>query len=137
VVCDIDRRENLSKEDFYQDYVSKGRPVLVSGLLDDWPGTTTWSRKGLLESAAAVEVVTVMLTSQVSSSEQKLGAANSTQQTLAKYISTLDGSVESHSEAEIDEIDMSCITTAWQSDTSSFLVVFGWLRQFLTDYLGC
>lgn len=47
--CDIDRRADLSPEEFISEYVEKGKPVMLSGLLEDWPARTTWSRKPLLE----------------------------------------------------------------------------------------
>eukprot|EP01046_Picozoa_sp_COSAG06_P042422 COSAG06_NODE_5402_length_3504_cov_2.398532_2_plen_513_part_00 len=89
--CDIDRRENLSESEFHRDYVTKGRPVLMKGLLADWPGRKVWSRAGLLESAGDT-TVTVMRTSQVSSSEQRLGAKKTTEQSLTDYFTTMLGS---------------------------------------------
>jgi hypothetical protein len=63
----------------------------MKGLLDDWPGRKVWSRAGLLESAGDT-TVTVMRTSQVSSSEQRLGAKKTTEQSLTDYFTTMLGS---------------------------------------------
>lgn len=42
--CNIDRRHKITKEEFLRDYVDRNRPVLLSGLLDDWPAKSAWMR---------------------------------------------------------------------------------------------
>jgi hypothetical protein len=45
--CDIDRRSQLSTAELLRDYVNRGRPVLVRGLLDGWP-VNRWKRSSML-----------------------------------------------------------------------------------------
>ena len=41
-VC-IDRRHQLSKEDFYSYYYLQNRPVIITGVIDSWPALKKWS----------------------------------------------------------------------------------------------
>jgi len=47
--CEIDRRHgtNLSFADFKRLYIDQGKPVVIQGLLDDWPARTKWTRESL------------------------------------------------------------------------------------------
>lgn len=46
---DIERCSGLSAEDFFHDYYSVGRPVIISGLLKNWPATHKWNLQFLLD----------------------------------------------------------------------------------------
>jgi len=39
----IERRHCLSPQDFFRDYYSVGRPVLITGLMEDWPALHRWN----------------------------------------------------------------------------------------------
>ena len=78
-------------------YVAKGRPVLIKGLLDDWPGRTLWTRDALLQSAGH-ERVRVLNSHQVSSSEQQLGAANQSERSLHEFV-TKDFTAPAHEQS--------------------------------------
>ena len=42
-VMEIDRRSNLSYEDFRRDYLFPHKPVVLSGALDKWAAMTKWT----------------------------------------------------------------------------------------------
>jgi len=48
-VRNIERRHRLSPEEFLAEYAHKNRPVLLTGLLDDWPAWQAWTRAAFLE----------------------------------------------------------------------------------------
>jgi tetratricopeptide (TPR) repeat protein len=48
-VRNIERRHRLSPEEFLAEYAHKNRPVLLTGLLDDWPAWREWTRAAFLE----------------------------------------------------------------------------------------
>ncbi len=101
--CNIDRRQNLTSEEFHSTYVAAGRPVLINGLLDDWPGRKLWNRDTLLQSAGH-ERVRVLLTSQVSSAEQHLGAANRSELSLLDYVTEyLNAPIQEQSKRASDQ----------------------------------
>jgi ribosomal protein L16 Arg81 hydroxylase len=39
----VERREKLSTEEFLTDYYSKGRPVIITGVLNRWPAMSRWT----------------------------------------------------------------------------------------------
>lgn len=43
LAAEIPRRQHLSREEFLHDYYSAGRPVLITGMMDDWPALAKWS----------------------------------------------------------------------------------------------
>jgi hypothetical protein len=45
--CTIDKRENLTLEEFINEYESKNKPVIIRGLLDSWPAKDEWTRRNL------------------------------------------------------------------------------------------
>jgi tetratricopeptide (TPR) repeat protein len=48
-VRNIERRHRLSPEEFLTEYARKNRPVLLTGLLDDWPAWQAWTRAAFLQ----------------------------------------------------------------------------------------
>src|ERR1700728_325471 len=42
-IVQIDRRRNLSIEEFKKEYLRKGRPVVLEGAANDWPSVKNWS----------------------------------------------------------------------------------------------
>jgi ribosomal protein L16 Arg81 hydroxylase len=55
----IDRRRDLTREDFLTDYYSRNRPVVIEGLLDQWPALARWT-PAYLASVCGDAVVEVM-----------------------------------------------------------------------------
>lgn len=55
----IDRRANLSGEEFRRDYLQTKTPVLLEHLADDWPARSKWS-KAYLQSVCGEQIVEVM-----------------------------------------------------------------------------
>lgn len=45
----IDRIERLTQERFIQDFVSRGRPVVVTDVMTDWPALSGWTPERLRE----------------------------------------------------------------------------------------
>jgi Cupin-like domain len=39
----VERRHRLSREDFLQEYYSTNRPVIITGMMDDWPAMRKWN----------------------------------------------------------------------------------------------
>jgi hypothetical protein len=39
----IERRHRLSRDEFLREYYSTNRPVIITGMMDDWPAMTKWS----------------------------------------------------------------------------------------------
>ncbi len=39
----IDRHKNLSEEEFFERYYSRNQPVIIEGLIEDWPARSKWS----------------------------------------------------------------------------------------------
>jgi len=48
-VENIERRSNLSVEEFFKDYESPGKPVIITDKMVDWPAMKKWNRQKLLE----------------------------------------------------------------------------------------
>ncbi|QRO01546.1 cupin-like domain-containing protein [Archangium violaceum] len=45
----IERRHRLSPEEFIAEYALANRPVLLSGILEDWPAWRNWTKSALLQ----------------------------------------------------------------------------------------
>ena len=45
--CDFDQRKYLSSNDFEKQYVLPGAPVVLDGLIDEWPARTKWTKSAL------------------------------------------------------------------------------------------
>jgi hypothetical protein len=41
--AEIERRHQLSHEEFFTDYYIANRPVIITGMIDDWPALQKWS----------------------------------------------------------------------------------------------
>jgi hypothetical protein len=41
--ADIERRHKLSRAEFLREYYSTNRPVIITGMMDDWPAMHKWS----------------------------------------------------------------------------------------------
>ncbi len=44
----VDVRSGISRREFLEEYVYRNRPVVLAGLVDDWPAWQTWRREDLL-----------------------------------------------------------------------------------------
>lgn len=40
--CTIERRHRLSRQTFLKDFVKKQKPVIITGLMEDWPALDSW-----------------------------------------------------------------------------------------------
>jgi len=40
---EIERRHKLSRQEFLRDYYTTNRPVIISGMMDDWPAMRKWN----------------------------------------------------------------------------------------------
>lgn len=45
----VDVRHKLSRDDFLRDYYTANRPVVITGMMDDWPALQTWTPARLRE----------------------------------------------------------------------------------------
>jgi len=57
--CSIDRRSSLTQEEFYKEYVATGKPVLVPGMVDEWPARTEWQRERMINKYGDVQVTVI------------------------------------------------------------------------------
>jgi hypothetical protein len=53
----LERIHRPSAEDFHRDYVNPGRPVVLTGLLDDWPARERWSVEYLTATLGSTRVL--------------------------------------------------------------------------------
>jgi hypothetical protein len=53
---EIERRHKLPRGVFIDDYYSTGRPVIITGMMDDWPALRLWSLEYFAEKFGAREV---------------------------------------------------------------------------------
>lgn len=42
-IVTVDRRDRLSYQEFFYEYVLPGKPVVLTGLMDDWPARQKWT----------------------------------------------------------------------------------------------
>ena len=40
---EIERRHKLSRQEFLRDYYTTNRPVIITGMMDDWPAMRKWN----------------------------------------------------------------------------------------------
>ncbi len=52
----VDRRTGLGREEFYNEYLKPGKPVVFTDLVKDWPATKKWSFEWLREKHGELEV---------------------------------------------------------------------------------
>jgi hypothetical protein len=52
----IERHNRLSREEFYRDYYLQNKPVIITGMLDDWPALSKWDFTYLKETVGDKEV---------------------------------------------------------------------------------
>jgi hypothetical protein len=52
----IERRERLSRDEFYEQYYYQNRPVIITGMLKEWPAMTKWDFDYLRERCGDREV---------------------------------------------------------------------------------
>jgi hypothetical protein len=45
----VPRCHRLSHEEFFQEYYSRGRPVIITGMIEEWPALSKWSLDYFLE----------------------------------------------------------------------------------------
>ena len=41
--AEIERRHKLSRDEFLREYYSTNRPVIITGMMDDWPAMRKWN----------------------------------------------------------------------------------------------
>ena len=79
--CDIDRRSNLSKAEFVEQYLKPGRPVIITDALEDHASLREWTREGFVRKFGKTPF-SVM--------ENVDGRPRTSQMTLAEYVRWLD-----------------------------------------------
>lgn len=52
----VERRHQLSREEFYETYYYRNRPVVITGMLDHWPALTQWTPEYLKANYGHLEV---------------------------------------------------------------------------------
>jgi ribosomal protein L16 Arg81 hydroxylase len=46
---EIERRHRLKREDFYEQYYTQSKPVVITGMMEDWPALSRWNLDYLKE----------------------------------------------------------------------------------------
>jgi ribosomal protein L16 Arg81 hydroxylase len=91
----IERRHQLSRDEFYRQYYLLNKPVIITGMLDDWPAMTKWHFSFFREHFGEREVEVQMGRSQDADYE-----INSTQlkrkMRLASYLDMIQDAQESN-----------------------------------------
>jgi ribosomal protein L16 Arg81 hydroxylase len=52
----VERRYRLTREEFYRQYYLRNKPVIITGMLDDWPALAKWNLDYLRDRAGGSEV---------------------------------------------------------------------------------
>jgi hypothetical protein len=53
---EVERRHRLSRDEFLDDYYSTNRPVIITGMMDDWPAIRKWSLDYFVENYGDREI---------------------------------------------------------------------------------
>ncbi len=53
----VDKRHKLTLQEFIKEYELPNRPVIITGMLDQWRARTAWTKKNLLEQYQKVSVL--------------------------------------------------------------------------------
>ena len=97
-VCNIDRRDSLTRREFLEQYAHRNRPVIVRNqrwadgakqwLLQDWPAVESWSRQRFLARYANTSVE--LKNSSYIAFDTEFGGLPSNRTTVANYIAGWD-----------------------------------------------
>lgn len=52
----VERRERMSRDEFYETYYYRNRPVVITGMLDNWPAMSRWTPEYLKAEYGHLEV---------------------------------------------------------------------------------
>lgn len=112
----IERRHRLSREEFYSQYYLLNKPVIISGMLDDWPALAKWNFDFLRTHFGEREVEVQMGRAQDANYE-----INSNQHKrkmpLASYLDLIQGAQESNDfymTANNSSANRQALTELWQ-----------------------
>ncbi|KDR32912.1 cupin [Caballeronia zhejiangensis] len=53
---EVPRREKLSVDEFFEEYYCQNRPVIITGMMEDWPSRERWTFKYLKDKCGDLEV---------------------------------------------------------------------------------
>lgn len=112
----VERRHRLSREEFYSQYYLLNKPVIISGMLDDWPALAKWNFDFLRTHFGEREVEIQMGRAQDANYE-----INSNQHKrkmpLANYLDMIQGAQESNDfymTANNSSANRQALTELWQ-----------------------
>jgi hypothetical protein len=91
----IERRHQLGRDEFYKDYYLRSKPVIITGMLDDWPARKKWSLSYLKEQLGEREVQVQMGRNQDAAYEIKSDQFRKTMK-LKDYIGLIESAGETN-----------------------------------------
>jgi len=91
----IERRHQLTRDEFYQNYYLRNKPVIITGMLEDWPARTKWSLAFLKEQFGDREVQVQMGRNQDAAYEIKSDQFRKLM-TLRDYIGMIESAGETN-----------------------------------------
>eukprot|EP00040_Diaphanoeca_grandis_P003040 m.23540 g.23540 ORF g.23540 m.23540 type:complete len:728 (+) comp14243_c0_seq1:794-2977(+) len=95
--CNIDRRSNLSVDEFMSEYGERNLPVIITDALHDWPANEKWKKSDFNKEHGDIEI-TATLSSKVSFSNQGRSLPHNvtSQTTISRYIASMLSSPYEH-----------------------------------------
>eukprot|EP00040_Diaphanoeca_grandis_P007536 m.41285 g.41285 ORF g.41285 m.41285 type:complete len:673 (-) comp18750_c1_seq1:163-2181(-) len=85
--CNIDRRNNLSKKEFIEQYADRNLPVIIRGLLTDWKAKQAWTRESFVDIYGAFNI-SVRQSSQVAY-DNEFGGLTAKNMSIKEYVETI------------------------------------------------
>jgi LPS sulfotransferase NodH len=84
----VERRSNLSRNEFRDRYYAANRPVILTGLMTDWRAMTAWT-PGYLKSIAGDQAIEVMTGRDADPKYERDSGKHRTEMRFADYIDTV------------------------------------------------
>ncbi|MBJ6761438.1 cupin-like domain-containing protein [Myxococcaceae bacterium JPH2] len=91
----LERRKDLSAEEFFARYYFGHRPVVLQGMMEDWPARTQWTLKSLRERFGHV-VIEVMTGRDANPDHASQYERHRTQMTFAEYVRRVEAGGETN-----------------------------------------
>ena len=93
--CNIDRRANLTRAEFEDEYVNRNLPVLITGAFEDWPAHSEWTRERFLQEhgASIIKPRRTSYQAQVGANDTVTGQGGPAEvqpMTVAEYVAAIE-----------------------------------------------
>jgi hypothetical protein len=111
----VERRHRLSADEFLCDYYSANRPVIITGMMDDWPAMRKWNLD-YFRSQFGEREVEVQFGREADANYEMNNAAHKRRMTFGAYVDMVDGAGPTNDfymTANNDSINRSALTGLW------------------------